>query len=232
MNTTLITGGNRGIGKAIVDTLIKNNHRIINISKTHNTHMKDPKIINYVNDISDIEKTHKLVSTITNQHKIDNVIFNAGITDDSFFHKMSLNTWKNVLNTNLLSVYGVLNPIVNQMRNNNKGNIILLSSVNAHTGAMGQTNYASSKSGLVSLSKSLALENSNKNIFCNVVSPGYTQTDMIDKINIEIKENIKNTIPIKRFAEPEEIANVVLFLTKNKYIQGSNIDVNGGLFMQ
>ena len=146
---------------------------------------------------------------------------------------MNMNDWTDVLNTNLLSIYGVLNPIINQMRDNNKGNIIFISSINSHRGVIGQTNYSSSKNGINAFSKSLALENSSKNIKCNVISPGYIDTEMLKNINEEIVNKIKNEIPMKRFGQPEEILDLVkLLLSDNNYFQGSNIDINGGLYMR
>ena len=229
MLTTLITGGSKGIGKAIVDSLASNKHQFINLSRNS----INDKCINYKCDISNIEETYKLVSELTKTNNINNVIVNAGITDDAYFHKMKLDAWKNVINSNFVSVYGVLHPIINQMRTNNGGNIIFISSVNAQVGVMGQTNYSSSKNALIAFNRCLALENSSKNIKCNVISPGYTNTDMIKKINDNIKDNIKNTIPLKRFGEPEDILPIVkLLLFDNNYLQGENINVNGGLYMK
>jgi len=174
-----------------------------------------------------------LVTDIIKKDKIDNVILNSGITKDKLFHKMNINEWSDVLNTNLLSIYGVLNPVINQMRNNNKGNIIFISSINSHRGVIGQTNYSSSKNGINAFSKSLALENSNKNIKCNVISPGYIETEMMLNMKEEIKDKIKNEIPMKKFGQPEQLLDVIkLLLSDNNYFQGSNIDINGGLHMR
>lgn len=235
IKTTLITGATRRIGKIIALGLLKDNHNIINISKSGLTPdiFLNKKFTSYKCDISDITSTYNLVNDIVKRNKIDNVILNSGITKDKLFHKMNMNDWTDVLNTNLLSIYGVLNPIINQMRDNNKGNIIFISSINSHRGVIGQTNYSSSKNGINAFSKSLALENSSKNIKCNVISPGYIDTEMLKNINEEIVNKIKNEIPMKRFGQPEEILDLVkLLLSDNNYFQGSNIDINGGLYMR
>ena len=232
---TLITGATRGIGETIANGLLLQNHKIINISRTGIVPeiFKNKDFISYKSDISDIDSTYQLVSDITQKYKIDNIILNAGITNDNFFHKMKKEQWVNVLNTNLLSIYGILNPVINQMRNNEKGNVIFISSINAHRGVMGQTNYSSSKSAIVAFNRCLALENSNKNIKCNVISPGYIETEMSDSIREDIRKKITNEIPLKRFGKTEEVLDIVnLLLSENNYFQGANIDINGGLLIR
>ena len=232
---TLITGATRGIGKSIANGLLIENHTIINISKSGIIPIEfdKKKFLSYKCDISNIKETHTLIKNITNEYKIDNIILNSGITKDKLFHKMNLEEWTDVLNTNLLSVYGVLHPVINQMRDNNKGNVIFISSINAHRGVVGQTNYSSSKCGLIAFNRCLALENSQKNIKCNVISPGYIETEMIQKIKEDIREKIKNNIPMNRFGQPEEILNIIkLLLSDDNYFQGANFDINGGLFIR
>jgi acetoacetyl-CoA reductase len=234
MTTTLITGGSRGIGLTIANRLLNKNHKIINLSKSGNISEIFKNNKNYEHfkiDISNINDTHDLVSTIVKTNKIDNIILNAGIIEDSFFHKMSKLQWSNVLNTNLLSIYGILHPIVNQMRTNNNGNIIFMSSINAHKGTIGQTNYASSKNGIIAFSRCLAIENANKNIKINTICPGYIDTEMTEKMNVDIKNEINKTIPIGRFGSKNEIADVVELLLNKNYFHGNTINVNGGLYM-
>jgi acetoacetyl-CoA reductase len=111
--------------------------------------------------------------------------------------------------------------------------IIFISSINAHRGVIGQTNYSSSKSGLIAFNRCLALENAQKNIKCNVISPGYIETEMIQNIKEDIREKIKNNIPMNRFGQPEEILHIIkLLLSDNNYFQGANFDINGGLFIR
>jgi NAD(P)-dependent dehydrogenase (short-subunit alcohol dehydrogenase family) len=226
---TLITGGSRGIGKKIINDLLIQNHKLINLSRK-DCDIKDENLLNINLDIND-KNTHNIITDITKKYKIDNFIHNAGITDDVFFHKMKYNQWNNVINTNYVCLYNLLNPIVNQMRENNNGNIILISSVNANTGSIGQTNYSSSKSALFGFTKSLSLENANKNILINCICPGYIKTEMTDKIKPEILKNIKEKIPLKKLGTDEDISSLIKYLLNdNKYMTGSIININGGLY--
>jgi acetoacetyl-CoA reductase len=134
--------------------------------------------------------------------------------------------------TNYVSLFGVLHPVVNQMRNNNKGNIILMSSINANIPILGQTNYSSSKNALIAFNRCLAIENISKNIRTNVISPGYIETDMVNNIPDNILTKIISDIPAKRLGKPEEICDIINLLMDNNYITGETINMNGGLYMQ
>ena len=228
----LISGGSRGIGLSIVEKLIKKNYRVYSLSKTGVTSYTNCNFFNIKNDVNNFKETQENIKNILlTENKIDLVIHNSGITKDKFFHKMEYNEWIDVLNTNLLSSFNLLNLPLNSMRKHKSGDIILISSVNALTGMLGQTNYAASKSGLYGLSKSLALENAAFNIKVNTISPGYIYTDMTKNMDSQIIENIKKMIPMRDLGKPECIANTVEFLLENNYITGTNINVNGGLFM-
>ena len=229
MKTTLITGTSRGIGKKMCNFLLEKNHKIISISRSEldysheNLHhiQKDISNPNIKEDIENILKTNKL----------NNCILNAGSYNNSFFHKTSYEDWFNTINLNICSLHNVLHPVINHMRKNEKGNIVLSSSVVANTGVMGSSSYACSKSSLHGLTKSLVLENSNKNILINTISPGYIDEGMGKEIPEKLKTQIINNIPLKRFGDTDDINELILFLIeKNKYIQGTNIHINGGLF--
>jgi len=227
--TTLITGGSKGIGKKIIIDLLKENHKIINLSRT-NCNIINNNLINKNIDIKN-KDTFNIMQDIIKENKINNFIHCAGITDDVFFHKMNEKNWNNVIDINYKSLFYLLNPIVNQMRENNNGNIILISSVNAKSGSIGQTNYSGSKSALFGFTKSLALENAQKNIFVNCICPGYIETDMTKKINLDILNNIKNKIPLKKLGKEEDVSNLIKYLlNNNNYMTGSIIDINGGLY--
>ncbi len=231
----IITGASRGIGKCLANKLI-NNYKIHNLSLNGTTPIELINNNNFYShklNITDLTKTNLLINEIINkENKIDLFIHNAGITNDCFFHKMTYEQWFNVMNTNLLSIYGLCNPIINNMRHHNNGNIILISSVNAQKGCIGQTNYASSKAGLIGFAKSLAIENASKNIRVNVISPGYIKTDMTEKINNDIINKIKKDIPLGNFGLENDIANTVNFIIENNYITGSTIDINGGIYLR
>ena len=232
MLNTLITGGSRGIGRVISKHLINKNHKIINLSKNGLNCNDNEFFKTYKCDISDIDETKKLVEEICKTENIDNAILNAGITNDKVFHKMTKDEWCNTINTNYLSLYGILHPIINHMRNNNTGNIILMSSINSNIPVLGQTNYSSSKNALIAFNRCLAIENANKNIRSNVISPGYIETDMTNKIPETILNNIISNIPSKRLGKPKEICDVINLLLENNYINGETININGGLYMQ
>jgi acetoacetyl-CoA reductase len=229
MIVTIISGASRGIGKNISETLLKNNHKVYNLSRTEST-IKSEYLINIICDVTN-NNIYNIISEIIEKEKIiNNFIHCAGIIQDSFFHKMTYQQWINVHNTNFLSLYNLLNPIINNMRNNNFGNVILISSVNAKKGALGQTNYASSKSAMFGFTKSLALENASKNIMINCICPGFINTSMTKEINENILNKIIDNIPLKKLGTTEDITNLVVFLIeKNNYITGSILDINGGL---
>ena len=157
---------------------------------------------------------------------------NAGITNDGFFHKMTLERWQNVLQTNLLSCFQVTHPLIQGMRERSFGRLVYVTSVNALKGQIGQTNYCAAKAGLIGFVKALALENANKNITVNAIAPGYTETDMVSAMNESVLSHIVETIPAKRLAKPEEIADSVAFLLSDKasYITGTTLHINGGMY--
>ncbi|TPH18948.1 3-oxoacyl-ACP reductase [Litorilituus lipolyticus] len=182
-------------------------------------------------DICDIEQCSNFVREAATEGELSVLVNNAGITDDAFFLKMTPQQWAKVINTNLLSLYNLTHPVFTIMCEQGKGKIINISSVNAQKGQAGQTNYSASKAGIHGFTKALSQEGARYNVNVNTVSPGYTDTDMIRKIKPQIQEAIKATIPLKRFAETEDVANTVCFLASNNadYITGADLSVNGGM---
>jgi NAD(P)-dependent dehydrogenase (short-subunit alcohol dehydrogenase family) len=226
--TTLITGTSKGIGYKLCKHFIEKNHKVISISRS-NIDFTHKNLIHLTQDITDISCLINIQNIINNE-EINNCIINAGINNNSFFHKMRYDQWFNTINTNLLSIYNILNPVLNNMRNNNNGNIILMSSVVGKTGLIGGSNYACSKSAIYGLTKSLALENAKKNILINSISPGYINIGMGVDFNINYKQKICDQIPLNKFGEVSDIINLTDYLIeKNKYITGSNININGGI---
>ncbi|MCV2524825.1 MAG: SDR family oxidoreductase, partial [Candidatus Lightella neohaematopini] len=161
------------------------------------------------------------------------LINNAGITDDSLFVRMSSKSWQSVININLTSIFYITKAIVKRMITNKFGRIINISSVIGSIGNIGQVNYATTKSGIIGFSKSLAKELARYNITVNVISPGFIMTDMTKNLNDKQKSYILSNIPLNRFGTPEDIAHVVLFLSSDNssYITGETINVNGGMYM-
>jgi acetoacetyl-CoA reductase len=236
--TALVTGGTRGIGKAISLQLKSQGYKVI---ATYNTnHQEAESFSNEYGidvcawDVSSPEASVENAAKIIEKYGyISTIIHNAGITQDSFFHKMTHTQWHSVLSTNLLSCYNVINPFITSMREKQYGRIVVISSINALKGQAGQTNYSAAKAGLIGFVKALALENANKNVTVNAVAPGYVETDMVKKIDPQIVEKIKSQIPCGRLGQPQEIAHAVSFLCNDmsSFITGETLNINGGQYL-
>lgn len=164
---------------------------------------------------------------------IDILVNNAGITRDATCSKMKLQDWKDVIDTNLNSVFYVTHSVLNEMLKRKHGRIINISSINGQKGQFGQVNYSAAKAGMHGFTKALALEVARKGITVNTISPGYVDTNMVKAVPETIRMELLSQIPLGRFALPEEIAHVVVFLAdeKSAYITGANIAINGGHYM-
>ncbi len=237
MRRVLVTGGNRGIGAAISVTLKNLGYEVIaSYNSNHEqaaNFSKEHKIPVYSFNLSDPSATEATIAEILKNHgPIDCLVHNAGITRDGFFHKMTIDRWQEVLQTNLFSCFQVTRPLIEGMRERNFGRLIYITSVNALKGQVGQTNYCAAKAGLIGFVKSLALENAAKGITVNAIAPGYTNTDMVSAINETVLAKIIDTIPAKRLATPEEIAESVAYLISDKasYITGTTLHINGGMY--
>ena len=151
---------------------------------------------------------------------------------DNLSLRMKDEEWKKVIDINLTSTFLLSKNVIKKMLKNKKGKIINVTSVVGHSGNVGQANYSASKSGIIGMSKSLALEYAKKNILINCISPGFISTDMTEKISTEYQQVLKSKIPLDRFGDPSDIANTVLFLSSemSDYITGETIHVNGGMY--
>lgn len=237
----LVTGASRGIGFSISEKLMAKGYKVIGICRTLNDEVLDNwnsiggnKNDLYSLDVSDFHQCRSFFhSSFFEQNPVDILVNNAGITADAMFHKMSYEQWVSVIDNNLKSVFNVTQPVYQQMIVRKTGRIINISSVNGQKGQAGQANYSAAKAGLHGFTMALAQEASRNNITVNTVSPGYTETSMITSIRADIQNAIKESIPLKRFATPEEISNVVAFLASSEasYITGADVPVNGGLFI-
>jgi 3-oxoacyl-[acyl-carrier protein] reductase len=188
----------------------------------------------YLLNLSDLNSLPSSISKITEENTdIDILINNAGISKDNLFLRMKVDQWNEVINVNLNSNFFILKSILPNMIKNKKGNIIGITSVVANTGNPGQTNYTASKSGMISMYKSLALEVAQRNININLIAPGFIQTPMTEKLNDKQKNNIMEKIPMKKFGHPDDIANLAVFLASDvsSYITGQTFHVNGGMLM-
>lgn len=234
----LVTGGTRGIGAGIALALKSKGYEVIAnyhtnheaaklFSKQHDIEVQSWDVGNYEQCQTAIEQI------VRNYGRIDVLIHNAGITRDGFFHKMSQQMWHEVIETNLTSCFNMLQPVVGPMREKEFGRIILLSSINALKGQIGQVNYCAAKAGIIGFAKALALETARKGITVNVIAPGYTDTDMVRAVPQPILEKIISQIPVGRLGKVEEIARCVLFLLSEEvgFITGETLNVNGGQYL-
>jgi len=240
MRTVLVTGGSRGIGKAISITLGKNYHIVVGYV---NSEEKAAEVVseiienggsanNIEIDISSKKSVDKAFTTIEETYgSVDILINNAGITKDNILPRMKEDEWTDVIQTNLTGSFYTAQRATKQMIKNKWGRIVFISSVVGISGNQGQANYAASKAGLIGLSKSISKELGSRNITSNVVAPGYIETDMTSFLDDENKENIIEQLSIKRIGKPEDISNVVAFLCndESEYITGQVIPVDGGL---
>lgn len=230
----LVTGGNRGLGKAICETLAEEGILVIFTYRNTSTISSKPNIRNVELDITDAAQCSNLIAKLNKSGESPNILINnAGITQDAFFHKMSPSQWHDVINTNLTSLYNITHPAYTQMRLQGWGRIVNISSVNARKGQYGQTNYCASKAGIEGFTRALALEAANSGITVNTISPGYTNTDMVISLSDAIKSRIEKQIPKGRFAEVTEVANLICYIVSDSAscISGATFDINGGLHM-
>ena len=235
----LITGASGGIGKSIADKLIDLDYNIIFTSSKIETIDKlksnyGDSHFYYELNLSNIDDLHNKLKNIVNEHNdIEILINNAGTTNDALLLRMSWNQWKEVIDTNLNSNFLIIKSLLPNMIKKRKGKIIGISSVIANTGNPGQANYAASKAGMIAMYKSIALEVAQRNINVNIISPGFISTAMTEKLDEKQQNSIMNMIPSKKFGDPRDIANLVLFLVSDdsNYITGQTFHVNGGMLM-
>lgn len=237
--TVIVTGGAKGIGKAIAIAFAKEGANIVlNYRSTSPEDVVKEiesfgvKCLTVQADIGDFEQAKQLVDKAVEEFKtIDILVNNAGITKDNLLLKMSENDFDMVINTNLKGAFNMIKHTSKIMLKQKSGSIINMSSVVGLTGNIGQVNYSASKAGIIGMTFSTARELASRGITCNAIAPGFIETDMTDVLPDSIKENILNTIPLKRMGTTDEIASTSVFLAKNKYITGQVITVDGGMVM-
>ena len=241
-STVLVTGGTRGIGRALVEAF---SDAGANVAFTYRSSTaaaaalvdrleeQGTEALSLQGDVADLDAAQNHVEAVTDRFGgLDVLVNNAGITRDGLLLRMSEDDWDDVVDTNLKGVFNFCKAAYMPMMRSG-GAIINISSVVGTTGNAGQTNYAASKAGVVGFSKSLAKELGSRGVNVNVVAPGYVQTDMTDELDEETQASIRETVPLDRLAEPHEIAEAVLFLASPAatYITGHVLHVNGGLAM-
>jgi acetoacetyl-CoA reductase len=238
----LVTGASRGIGRAIAFELASrgaavaiNYHSNLDRATEVRDEIVDTGGISEViqGDVSDRFAARKMIEGVIGMYEgIDILVNNAGITRDKSIRKMTDDDWTEVIETNLNSAFYCTSAALPSMIEHNFGRIVSVASFVGQAGNFGQANYAASKGGLIAFTKVLALELARYNITANVVAPGFTATDMAERIPPDRMNQIKEKIPIHRLALPEEIARAVAFLIcDGDYITGQQINVNGGIYM-
>jgi len=239
----LVTGGSRGIGRAIALELAREgaNVAITYISNSNRAEEVIDEIEAYgvkgiaiKADVSNEEEVNSMIEIVNSEiGGIDILVNNAGITKDNLLIRMKSEDWDDVINTNLKGVYLCTKAVVRGMMKKRYGKVVNIASVVGISGNAGQGNYSASKAGIIGFTKSIAKELGSRGININGVAPGFVETDMTNVLNDKIKEEMLNQIPLKRFAKPEDIANVVAYLCSEKanYITGQIINVDGGMLM-
>lgn len=235
----LVTGGTRGIGKAISIGFKDKGYTVIANYAANDEKAKifsDETGIKALKwDVSDYQACSDAVAKIKEEFgDVAILINNAGITRDAMMHKLTPDNWGAVINTNLTSCYNMSHAVLPAMRESKFGRIINVSSINAQLGQLGQTNYSAAKAGVIGFTKALARETAFKGITVNTVAPGYIKTDMTAAVPEKVMESILTNIPVGRFGEPEEIARSVMFLADDNagFITGETLSVNGGQHME
>ena len=239
--TAIITGGSRGIGKAIVEVFVKQG---ANVAFTYSSSSEAAKIIeselstsnvkvkSYKSDASNFEEAQELAAAVLEEFgSIDILINNAGITKDNLLMRMSEEDFDRVIQVNLKSVFNMTKAVQRTMLKQRKGSIINMSSVIGVKGNAGQSNYAASKAGILGFTKSMAIELGSRNIRSNAIAPGFIVTEMTDQLGEDTIKQYFEVIPLKRGGTPEEIANTCVFLGSDmsSYITGQVLNVDGGM---
>ncbi|XCI75748.1 MAG: 3-oxoacyl-[acyl-carrier-protein] reductase [Flavobacteriales bacterium] len=238
--TIIVTGGTRGIGKAIVEIFAQERAQVIFTysSSTKKAQAIEAKLSSYARvqgyqtDATDVEAVQKLVEkTLEIFGRIDIVVNNAGITRDNLLLRMTQRDWDKVIQTNLNSVFYLTQAVIKPMMKQRNGSIINMSSIVGVSGNAGQANYAASKAGIIGFTQSIAKELGSRNIRCNAIAPGFISTEMNASLDPKILEGWLKGIPLKRAGTPEEVAKACLFLASDlsAYITGEVLNVNGGM---
>ena len=232
-----ITGISRGIGLEIAKSFVNDDYFVIGTSRSSfriNEELNSENCMHLLMDVTDREQISSCFDELKKINKIPNVLINnAGITKDQLFLRMKEDDWDDVINSNLTSVFNITKLFIKSMVKDRYGKIINISSVAGLMGNPGQVNYSASKAGLGGFTRALAKEVAARNITVNCIAPGFIETDMTDHFQDEELENILNQIPANKMGNPQQIADLALFLASSKgdYITGQTISVDGGLYM-
>ncbi len=229
--TVLITGGNRGIGRAIAEEFVRQGHRV---AVTVRTGTGPEGCLSVVADVTDAKSLDSAIAQVEEKlGPIEVLVANAGITRDTLLMRMSDEQFEEVIDTNLNGVFRVVKRASLSMIKQKFGRIVLIGSVVGLLGSAGQVNYSATKSALIGIARSITREIGSRNITANVIAPGFIDTDMTAALSEDQQAEYKKRIPAGRFASPEEVARVVSWIASDDaaYISGAVIPVDGGLGM-
>ena len=239
--TALVTGGARGIGKAIALRFAAEGANVAFSDLNYDDHAKALELEitalgvkgkGYASDASSFEGSETLINEVMNDFgRIDVLVNNAGITRDNLLMRMTEADWDLVIKVNLKSIFNMTKAVQRVMLKQRSGSIVNMSSVVGLSGNAGQSNYSASKAGLIGFTKSIAQELGSRNIRCNAIAPGFIETDMTAKLSEDVRKNWIETIPLRRGGTPEDVADVALFLASplSSYVSGQVISVCGGM---
>ncbi len=241
--SALVTGASRGIGRSIAIQLAEEGYKIA-VNYAGNKEKADA-VVEEIKakgveafaiqaNVANGDEVKAMIKEVVSQFgSVDVLVNNAGITRDNLLMRMKEQEWDDVIDTNLKGVFNCIQKVTPQMLRQKSGSIINLSSVVGAVGNPGQANYVATKAGVIGLTKSAARELASRNITVNAVAPGFIVSDMTDALSEELKAQMLEQIPLAKFGEDSDIANIVAFLAseKAKYITGQTIHVNGGMYM-
>jgi acetoacetyl-CoA reductase len=234
----LVTGGTRGIGKAISARLKADGYTVVAVyagnAEVAEATAKELGIRVYKWDVGNAGECAAGIAKVQSEvGPIDILVNNAGITRDGLFHKMTLEKWDEVMRVDLSSLFYMTRPVIESMRERGFGRIINISSINGQKGQVGQVNYSAAKAGMIGFTKALAQESASKGITVNVVAPGYIDTDMVAAVPEEALKKIIATIPVGRLGKAEEIAHAVSFLASDQagFMTGATLTMNGAQYI-
>ena len=234
----LVTGGTRGIGRAIVERLKADGMKVASGYSGNDAAAeacaRELDVMVIKGNVGSFEDCKRAVDAVTAElGPIDVLVNNAGITRDGVFHRMTSEQWSEVIRVNMDSLFNMTRQVIDGMREREWGRIINISSINGQKGQIGQTNYSAAKAGMIGFTKALALENAKKGVTVNAIAPGYIDTEMVQAVPEKVLESIISQIPVGRLGRGDEIADMVAFLAGELagYVTGSTLSLNGGQYM-